>query len=138
MLQKKQKAGEELTEEELEILKEKRERIRKKDLEEQANAKGAKGKAPAKPDPKKAAKGAPVAEKTEEEEESKKRVLPEPASHVNSQIVSFLEHFKSNRLITLQCQNQNENGRKRTDDEKDQMRTENEAKREEERAAHEQ
>ena len=34
LLQKKQRAGEELTEEELEILKEKRERVRKKDLEE--------------------------------------------------------------------------------------------------------
>jgi len=35
LLLKKQKAGEELTEEELETLKERRERIRKKDLEEQ-------------------------------------------------------------------------------------------------------
>ena len=46
LLKKKQKAGESLTEEELEILNDKRERVRKKDQEEAA-AKGAKGgKAP--------------------------------------------------------------------------------------------
>ena len=104
LLLKKQKSGEELTEEELEVLKEKRERVRKKDLEEAANAKGGKGKAPAKADPKKNAKGAPPPDKQEEEDESKKRVLPEPTNHVNSSIVSFLNHFKSERLITVTCE----------------------------------
>ena len=138
LLTKKIAAGEELTEEEQEVMKEKRERVRKKDMEEVSQVKGGKGKAPAKPDPKKAAKGAPVAEKTEEEEESKRRVLPEPASHVNSSIVSFLDHFKSERLIQITCKEANTNGHKRTDEEKESMRTENQAKREEERATHEQ
>ena len=57
----------------MEILKEKRERVKKKDLEEAAPAKGGKGKAPAKADPKKGGKGAPPPEKVEEEDESKKR-----------------------------------------------------------------
>lgn len=140
LIQKKIKAGEELTEEEQELMKEKRERIRKKDLEEQVQTKGGKGgKAPAKADPKKNAKGAAKQpEENDEEEESKKRVLPEPASHVNSNIVAFLNHFKSDRLIKISCEDANTNGRKRTDEEKEQMRTENEAKREEERATHEQ
>ena len=100
-------------------MKEKRERVRKKDIEEAANAKGGKSKAPAKADPKKNAKGAPPPEKTEEEDESKKRVLPEPANHVNSSIVSFLNHFKSARLISIECAEPQKNGRKRTDEEKD-------------------
>ena len=58
--QQKIKEGLPLTDEEAEALREKRERIRKKDLEEAlANTKGAKGgkpAAPAKPDPKKGAK----------------------------------------------------------------------------------
>ena len=137
LLTKKIAKGEELTEEEQEVMKEKRERVRKKDMEEVANVKGGKGKAPPKADPKKGAKGAPVPEKTEEEEESKRRVLPEPVSHVNARIVSFLDHFKSERLIQIECKEANTNGRKRTDDEKEQMRTENQAKREEERATHE-
>lgn len=84
LLLKKQKAGEELTEEELEILKEKRERVRKKDLEEAAaNPKGGKGKAPPKADPKKGGKGAAVEQKPDDEDETKKRILPEPANHVN-------------------------------------------------------
>lgn len=125
LLTKKIAAGEELTEEEQEIMKEKRERVRKKDLEEVANVKGG-GKKPAgKPDPKKAAKGAPAPEKAEEEEELKRRILPEPANHVNASIVSFLDHFKSKRLISIECVEANTNGRKRTDEEKDQMRTEN-------------
>ena len=97
-----------------------------------------KGKAPAKADPKKGGKGAPVPEKSEEEDESKKRVLPEPASHVNQSIVSFLDHFKTDRLILIECLNPNTNGRKRTDEEKEDMLRENQTKREEERATHEQ
>mmetsp|Transcript_29242 Transcript_29242/g.36313 ORF Transcript_29242/g.36313 Transcript_29242/m.36313 type:complete len:182 (+) Transcript_29242:1732-2277(+) len=137
LLLKKQKLGEELTEEEQEVLRERRERIRKKDQEEQVAAKGGKGKAPAKADPKKAGKGAPAEAKAEEEDESKKRVLPEPVSHVNSSIVSFLKHFKSARLIEIPCAEQNENGRKRSDDEKEEMRVKAQETREEERATHE-
>ena len=104
LLLKKIKSGEEPTEEEQELLKEKRERVRKKDLEEAAaNPKAAKGKAPAKNDPKKGAKGAAQPEKADEEEEYKRRVLPEPASHVNAGIVSFLNHFKRDRLIVVDC-----------------------------------
>ena len=104
LLLKKMKSGEEPTEEEQELLKEKRERVRKKDLEEAAaNPKAAKGKAPAKNDPKKGAKGAAQPEKADEEEEYKRRVLPEPASHVNAGIVSFLNHFKRDRLIVVDC-----------------------------------
>ena len=125
VLTKKIAAGEELTEEEQEIMKEKRERVRKKDLEEVANVKGGAKKPAGKPDPKKAAKGAPAPEKTEEEEESKRRILPEPVNHVNASIVSFLDHFKSKRLIQVECVEANTNGRKRNDEEKEQMRTEN-------------
>jgi hypothetical protein len=52
----------------LAILYEKRERVRKKDLEEQANVKGGKKAPPAKPDPKKGAK--------EKEPEIKKPIAP--------------------------------------------------------------
>jgi len=65
-------------------------------------------------------------------------VLPEPSSHVNSSIVTFLKHFKSARLIEIPCSNQNDNGFKRTDEEKDQMKTKAQEVREEERATHEQ
>lgn len=130
---KKQKAGDELTEEELEVLKEKRERIRKKDLEDIAPVKGGKGKAPAKPDKKAAGKGAPPPEKVEEEDESKKRQLPEPENHTNDNIVSFLKHYKSERLIQITCPNPEKNGRKRTDDEKDKMKLDCTEKRSEEK-----
>lgn len=73
--------GEALTEEQLALAKEPRERIRKKDEPEQpvkggkAPAKGAPAKgAPAKPDPKKAAQVVVP----DENEEKNKRVLPEP------------------------------------------------------------
>jgi len=70
----------------------KRERIRKKDAEEAAQVKGgAKGKAPAKADPKaKGGKGQPVAEVVVEEVV---RVLPKPEDHVNTGILTFLNHF---------------------------------------------
>jgi hypothetical protein len=55
-LTKKKAAGEDLTEEETEFLKIKRERVKKKDIEETVAVKGgAKGKAPPKVEPKKAA-----------------------------------------------------------------------------------
>lgn len=64
-------------------------------------------------------------------------MLPEPANHVNSSIVSFLKHFKSARLIEIPCKDQNENGRKRSDQEKETMKAKAMEVREEERAAHE-
>jgi len=134
LLQRKQRNGEELTEEELEILKEKRERVRKKDQEEQVPVKGAKGKAGGKADPKKNAKGAPPPEKVEEEDDSKKRQLPEPESHVNNNIVAFLKHYKAPRLITVPCADPDTNGRKRSDDERTQMKTTKVERKEEERA----
>lgn len=61
LAKQKQDKGEELSPEETEILNEKRERVKKKDMEEAVPAKGApagKGKAPAKADPKAKAKAA--------------------------------------------------------------------------------
>lgn len=59
LLQQKQKSGEALTDEELVILSEKRDRIRKKDLEEAVQVKGSKkAAAPAKADAKKGGKAA--------------------------------------------------------------------------------
>ena len=83
LLQEKLRKGEQLTEEELAIVKEVRERIRKKD-EVPVDPKAAGGKgAPAKGAP--AGKGAPAkgAEAqpkgiSKEEEEKNKRILPEP------------------------------------------------------------
>ncbi len=64
LAQQKQARGEQLTPEETEILNEKRERIKKKDIEEAVPVKGAPVKggkgAPAKPDPKAKAKAAEV------------------------------------------------------------------------------
>jgi len=99
LLRKKQLSGEELTEEELEVLQEKRERVRKKDQEEAAGAKGGKGgKAP----PAKG-KGAPPAKGAaahEEEAEAPKADLPRAEDHYNDEIHSFLQHFASARKIT--------------------------------------
>lgn len=65
MLLKKQKAGEEISEEDIEFLKEKRDRVKKKDLEDAAPVSKGKGKdAKGKPAPK--GKNAPPPEKTEE------------------------------------------------------------------------
>lgn len=95
-----------MTDDELVVLYEKRERIRKKDIEEQAQTKGKKAPPAKKEDPKKAGKGAaPVEEKpkpvpTPDEEPTLN--LPEPSQHVNSNIVEFLEHFKSDRLIQIE------------------------------------
>lgn len=97
LLKKKQKAGEELTEEELEILNEKRERVRKKDQEEVAAKGGKQGKAP----PPKGKGGAPAkgAAAPEEEEPTAPTVFPKAEEHVNSEIKDFLEHFASSRKI---------------------------------------
>lgn len=46
-------------------------------------------------------------------------MLPEPEQHVNSNIVEFLNHFKSNRLITIDCEGKE--GRKRSEEEKAQI-----------------
>lgn len=101
LIQQKQKAGESLTDDDLIVLYEKRERVRKKDLEEQANSKGKKAPAPAKADPKKGAKGGDEKPKVPVPmpEEEPALVLPEPSQHVNANIVEFLNHFKAERLI---------------------------------------
>lgn len=101
LIQQKQKAGTELTDDDLIVLYEKRERVRKKDLEEQANSKGKKAPVPAKADPKKGAKGAEEKVKVPVPvpEEEPSLVLPEPEQHVNANIVEFLNHFKAERLI---------------------------------------
>jgi hypothetical protein len=101
-VQQKLKAGEELTEDEQYVLADKRERIRKKDMEEQAQAKGKKAAPAKKEDPKKGAKGAPEEKKPLPVPEDEPQLqLPEPEQHVNANIVEFLNHFKSNRLITI-------------------------------------
>ncbi len=91
-----------MTDEELIVLYEKRERVRKKDIEEQEKTKGSKkAPAPTKAEPKKGAKV--VEEKVKVpvpvHEEEAPLILPEPSQHVNANIVEFLNHFKSNRLI---------------------------------------
>lgn len=91
-IRKKQKAGEELNEEELEILNEKRERVRKKDQEEVAAATGKGGKGGKAPPPK--GKGAPPpkggAPAAEEEQENVKITFPEAKDHFNDDINQFL------------------------------------------------
>lgn len=97
------------------IVKEVRERIRKKDEPEQV-PKG--GKAPAKAPPAKgkedpkAKKAAPAQPQPEDIEP--KRQLPSPSAHVNNDIREFLLHFKSDRLIHITCDKSTQ-ARKRTD-----------------------
>lgn len=118
-LKKKQKAGEELTEEELEILNEKRERVRKKDQDEAAAKGGKGGKAPpAKGKGAPPPKGAPAA--TEEEADAPKVVMPQAENHVNSDIKEYLDHFASSRKIIGDTSNGKE-PRKRSDEEKEQI-----------------
>ena len=116
----KQKRGEKLTEEEAEALKEKRERVKKKDLEEAAAPGKKAGKQAAKA-PAKASKAPAAAEKAavEEEDESARRVLPTPVEHINSEIVSYLNHFKSKRLIKVICKDKKAGPRTRSDEEKE-------------------
>ena len=64
-------------------------------------------------------------------------MLPEPASHVNQSIVTFLNHFKSERLIKVECADPDKDGRKRTDEEKETMNADNQTRREEEKAQQE-
>lgn len=102
------------------LVKEVRERIRKKDEvvpdPKAAKAPPAKG-APAKgAPPAKADNKAPVAK--QEEDEKAKRILPEPGQHVNNEIRSFLLHFKSDRLIHISCDNKPVEARKRGEEEK--------------------
>ena len=56
--------------------------------------------------------------------------MPEPDQHVNSNIVQFLNHFKSNRLITISCDGKD--GRKRSEEEKAQIADNKAAQRENE------
>ena len=121
MLQERLRKGEQLTEEEVSIVKEVRERIRKKDepIPDPKAAKAPPGKgapakgAPAAKDPKAVAVGGKP-----EDEEKPKRVLPEPHHHVNNEIRSFLIHFKSDRLIHMTCDNKPALARKREEEEK--------------------
>ena len=123
MLKKKVKAEEQLTEEELEILNEKRERVRKKDQDEAA-AKGAKGgKAPpAKGKGAPPPKGAPAAAATEEvhADSGPKITYPLAENHVNNDIMEFLDHFASSRKIIEETADDQET-RKRSDEEKEQI-----------------
>ena len=48
-------------------------------------------------------------------EEEAPLILPEPSQHVNANIVEFLNHFKSDRLITVE---KDVSTRKRSDEEK--------------------
>lgn len=99
LLKKRLDAGEELTEEELAIVKTKRERVKKAAAEDAGAAKGKappkggkdKGKAPA--------KGAPAA--AAEEEEVAPVVFPKAEEHINTEIKQFLDHFASSRKIIL-------------------------------------
>jgi len=117
----------------LEHLKGKRDRVRKKDLEEQATTgKGAaKGKAPAKADAKKGGKGAPAAsvDKGAAEEDSVEiRVVPQPGDHQNVGIKAFLDHFSQPRLIHVKSQGMHEN-RKRDDPEIEEINAKRQAQR---------
>lgn len=116
-IRKKQKAGEELTEEELEVLNEKRERVRKKDQEEVVAAKGGGKGAKAPPAKGKGAPPAKGAPAPEEEGEGAKVVFPEAKDHFNDDITQFLEHFSSSRQIILEA-NTKAAARKRDDEEK--------------------
>ena len=140
LAQQKFARGEELTQEEHDLMNEKRERVKKKDLEEIVldkkgqPAKG--GKAPAKPDPKAKAK-AQQEEKPVQEDESKNRVLPMPESHVNTSIVEYLSHFKRDRVIDVPCTDPDKLGHKRSDSEKVRIAAEIKEKREEQKHSHE-
>lgn len=118
LLKKKQAAGEELNEEELAIVKTKRERVKKNAAEDAGAAKGkappkgkdAKGKAPA--------KGAPVA--AAEEVEEAPVTFPKAEDHINTEIKQFLDHFASSRKIIQSAQE----ARKRPDEEKEKIQAE--------------
>ena len=119
VLKKKLAAGEELTEEELAVVKGKRERV-KKNAGEDAGA--AKGKAPPKGGKDKGkppAKGAPVAAAAEEVEEASV-IFPKAEEHINTQIKEFLDHFASSRKIIQSAQE----ARKRPDEEKEKIQAE--------------
>lgn len=91
-------------------------------MEEATTDKKGKKAPPPKKDDKKGAKGAPASTPIEPEEDVKpKQVFPEPEDHVNANIVEFLKHFKSERLIEIQCANPEKDGRKRSDEEKEQI-----------------
>lgn len=101
------------------MLNERRERIRKKEQEEAATAKGGGkgGKAPAakgKGDKKEAKGGAPA---QEEETDGPKVVYPQAEEHFNDDITRFLEHFSSARKI-VETLDGKAKARKRDDEEK--------------------
>jgi hypothetical protein len=89
-------------------------------MEEQLAAKPGAKKAPPKADPKKAAaKGAPAATDKVVDEEQEQRALPQPEDHINTELVSFLTHFKQPRLITVASKGAK--NRKRPEEEKEQV-----------------
>lgn len=119
-----------MTEDDLAFLSEKRERVRKKDMEEALAAKPGTKKAPPKADPKKAAgKGAPAATDKAAEDEVEQRVLPQPEEHINTELVTFLTHFKEPRLITVASKG--DDNRKRAEEERERINQERLALREE-------
>ena len=119
LLERRKKEGEEIAEDEQELLNEQRQRGNKgkEEVVVDPKAKGGKG-APAKKEDKKA----PV-----EEEVKVERKLPDPTGHVNDQIKGFFDHFMSDRRIHIPCDKPQ--ARKREDDEKETI----EKKREEEK-----
>lgn len=120
-----------MTEEELEVFNEKRDRVRKKDQEAEAaagkGAKGGKGGAPAK------GKGAPAppkggaAQPHEEEHEAVRVEYPKADGHYNDEIHSFLVHFSSDRKTVIDAGGAAKQPRKRSDSEKASMRQDFEA-----------
>jgi hypothetical protein len=112
-----------LSDKEKEVLNEKRERVKKKDMEEMLTvAKGVQAKGQAKA-PTKAPQAAQKGKKEEiaqpvVEDEYKTRVMPAPENHVNVNILAFLNHFKCDRLIEVPCDEPDKLGRKRSDSEK--------------------
>lgn len=100
MLKQKLKQGEQLTEEELEIVQEKRERVRKRDQDDAA-AKGPKGGKAPPPKGKAAPPKAGTTPAPEEDEETSARQFPIAQDHSNCEIKDFLEHFSSSRKIAV-------------------------------------
>jgi len=93
-------------------------------VEAAAPGKGGKGgKAPAKAPAKAAKPGDKEKEDADKkkEDEAANRVLPEPKEHINLEIVQFLNHFKSDRLIKVICKDPDTDRRKRGDEEKGEM-----------------
>ena len=88
-----------MTEEELAIVNEKRERVRKKDAEDAGAAAGKGGKDKKAPP----AKGKAAKEDKPEDLEEKSVTFPAAEEHMNVHIKEFLEHFSSARKIVIEA-----------------------------------